>query len=905
MQSSVATLSHFRPLLDTAQLVSRECGQDALNALLKSPKKLVYLEAAPGYGKSCVMTQLYELVAEQQSVAWLALSAEHSEPRMLLKAIAQATQHAIPGAGRAAEALMSASDSVELSVVVSILINELHTAKQDAVLFLDNLEHAMDADALAMLADIVENTHQQIKFVFASRAILPRCFERLRPYGQLCHIPQEAFRLSLLEASSLMKRRYGIELPGDQVNLLLSQIDAWPLALNLYCESVELDSLFKPEVLEHKRFVDACRAYFEAEVHADCSPQRWMCLLELAQLNVITAALCDDLHIDCRSVVAESLGYNQFLFPLDTDKAHRFHQLFLRFLRAHSTEIAPQRITEIHALAFDCSYEEGNYQEAIFHALESQSWQKVVRAIEFFRLEIMTHNQLLPAAGWIAQLPVDIVKTRPKLLLTLSWSYALQGAREAAAHYLSEIDSAGAASLRESEEHDIELELDALNCVIKVCRGRYDELVELCERYSPQDIDASNIFRNVQTACLVYALFSSGHHDEAHRLAVKVESGGDQMNLLALAYRRIFRGMAYRLDGRLRQARAEYEHSMRIAATMVDDPLMRFSVADALLSEIHYEWGELDEAKRYLPLHAVLEKESVTVEPIIAAYLTSARIAADEGALEVALDILAQGESYGCREGYDRVIASMLGERVILLLRQNNIGAVTAIVAELDKLAEIRSQRGSIALVWSDIEYHRGISVVLLEQRQGVNKQALTVLAELAEKAQRASRVLELVKITMLEAVSYEQSGKHKTALRKAAQAIGLASEGMLLRSFCGLGDELIAMLCKALKAWDSMQESVTWSGDAAYISRLKNRFAVPEVGALVQAGDMDAIEQLSAKDTALLRYLGEGLKNREIAQAMSLSENTIAWHLKNLYGKLHASNRTSAVNIARQLRLI
>jgi LuxR family maltose regulon positive regulatory protein len=404
---------------------------------------------------------------------------------------------------------------------------------------------------------------------------------------------------------------------------------------------------------------------------------------------------------------------------------------------------------------------------------------------------------------------------------------------------------------------------------------------------------------------LVYALFSSGHHDEAHRLAVKVEAGGDEMNLLALAYRRIFRGMAYRLDGRLRQAKAEYEQSMRIAEAMVDDSLVRFSVADAMLSEIYYEWGDLDEAKRYLPLQAVLEKESVTVEPIIAAFLTSARIAADEGALEVALDILAQGESYGCREGYDRVIASMLGERVIVLFKQNNIGAVTALVAELDKLAEVRAERGSTALVWSDIEYHRGISIVLLEQRQGANKQGLAILAELAEKAQRASRVLELVKITMLEAVSYEQIGKQKTALRKAAQAIGLASEGMLLASFCGLGDQPIAMLCKALKAWDSMRESVTWSGDAAYISRLKAGFSVPEIGATSSAGDMEAVEQLSAKDTALLRYLGEGLKNREIAQAMSLSENTIAWHLKNLYGKLHASNRTSAVNIARKLKLI
>lgn len=73
MQLTATTLSHFKPLIDTAQLIDRECGQDALNAVLKSGKKLVYLEAAPGYGKTSVQANLYEKVSQQRSAAWLAL----------------------------------------------------------------------------------------------------------------------------------------------------------------------------------------------------------------------------------------------------------------------------------------------------------------------------------------------------------------------------------------------------------------------------------------------------------------------------------------------------------------------------------------------------------------------------------------------------------------------------------------------------------------------------------------------------------------------------------------------------------------------------------------------------------------------------------------------------------------
>lgn len=905
MQLSVASLSHLQPLLDTSQLIRRECGQDALNALLTSAKKLVYLEAAPGYGKSCVMAQLYEQVSEQQSVAWCSLAVQHGDPRTLLRTVAQAAQQAMRGAGRAAEALLLSSDNIDVDIVLSMLINEMHTAQENVVMFFDSVEHAMHADVLGVLAYLFENTHQRIQFVLAGRASLPACFEYLRPIGQLCHIQQEEFRLSVLEASSFLSRRYGIVLPGEQVNALLAQIDAWPVALNLYCESVEPDRPFAPEVFKQSNFIRQCRVYFDEQVFAGLDEGRRQCLLELAQLNVVTVPLCDFLHAECESEIRDSLARNHFLFTVDSDRSYRFHSLFHGFLRERSSEIPPQRIAEIHAHAFEWSYEGGYYQEAIFHAIEIKNWPNVIRAIEFFRLEIMTHNQLRVAADWVAQIPEDIVRSRPKLLLLLSWSYALQGIRETALNYLNEIDAAGLASLRETEDHDVQQELDALNCAIVICRGRYDDLVEYCERYNYPQVAASDIFSKVQAAGLVYALFNTGRHDEAHRVAVKAGAEGDQLNLIALVYRRVFRGMAYCLDGRLRHAKTEYEQATSIAEAMAGDPLVRFSVSDALLAEIYYEWGEVGDAKRFLPLHATLERDSLTVEPIIAAYLTSARIAADEGRLEEALDILAQGESYGCRERYDRVVASMLGERVALLLRQNNVKAATAVVAELGKLAERRVLRGNTAFVWSDIEYHHGVSVALLEQWQGDSSYSLSQLTGLAEQAKQAGRVVELVKITMLEAVSYEQSGKHKTALRKAAQAIGLASEGLLLRSFSNLGDRAVVVLCKTLKLWGSLRDTVTWSGDMDYISRLKFVFSVPEVEVFEQVGDREAIEPLSSKDTILLRYLGEGLKNREIAQAMSLSENTIAWHLKNLYGKLHVRNRTSAVNIARQLRLV
>jgi DNA-binding NarL/FixJ family response regulator len=59
------------------------------------------------------------------------------------------------------------------------------------------------------------------------------------------------------------------------------------------------------------------------------------------------------------------------------------------------------------------------------------------------------------------------------------------------------------------------------------------------------------------------------------------------------------------------------------------------------------------------------------------------------------------------------------------------------------------------------------------------------------------------------------------------------------------------------------------------------------------------ADEQLSDREIAVLRLVAEGKANKEIAQMLSVSEETVKAHLKNLFGKLDVSDRTHAVTIA------
>ncbi len=61
----------------------------------------------------------------------------------------------------------------------------------------------------------------------------------------------------------------------------------------------------------------------------------------------------------------------------------------------------------------------------------------------------------------------------------------------------------------------------------------------------------------------------------------------------------------------------------------------------------------------------------------------------------------------------------------------------------------------------------------------------------------------------------------------------------------------------------------------------------------------------LGGREMTVLRYLGEGNKNKEIAMTLGLSEGTVKMHVMSICKKLEATNRTQAVVIARDMGLL
>ena len=62
---------------------------------------------------------------------------------------------------------------------------------------------------------------------------------------------------------------------------------------------------------------------------------------------------------------------------------------------------------------------------------------------------------------------------------------------------------------------------------------------------------------------------------------------------------------------------------------------------------------------------------------------------------------------------------------------------------------------------------------------------------------------------------------------------------------------------------------------------------------------------EITTREYEVLKYISEGLSNKEIGERLFLSESTIKTHVSSLLLKLNAKRRTQALQIAKSLKII
>ncbi len=139
---------------------------------------------------------------------------------------------------------------------------------------------------------------------------------------------------------------------------------------------------------------------------------------------------------------------------------------------------------------------------------------------------------------------------------------------------------------------------------------------------------------------------------------------------------------------------------------------------------------------------------------------------------------------------------------------------------------------------------------------------------------------------------------------RRVTQALGLGVRGYLLRE--ASPQEMVAGVRAAAQGLYILHPLVapTILQDLEAV-RPSRSLAGSALGPDNPERDDDLIEPLSERELEVLRLMGRGLANKQIAAQLFITEHTVKFHIRAILGKLGAANRTEAVTLALQKGLV
>jgi len=109
----------------------------------------------------------------------------------------------------------------------------------------------------------------------------------------------------------------------------------------------------------------------------------------------------------------------------------------------------------------------------------------------------------------------------------------------------------------------------------------------------------------------------------------------------------------------------------------------------------------------------------------------------------------------------------------------------------------------------------------------------------------------------------------------------------------------------RASDALDALRRRLTADPNLELVDRADLAEAVVSLPRRSAEHEGGLIEGLTSREHDVLALVADGLPNREIAHALSISEHTVKFHLASIFGKLGVSTRTEAVQRGVRLGVI
>jgi LuxR family transcriptional regulator, maltose regulon positive regulatory protein len=857
---------------------------------------VIVVQAPGGYGKTSLLAQWRrEHLAQGRVVAWLTAQSQDDVPRFV-QGLALAVR---AGAGRPTfgHTLLEAATPAGLEGVTLWLADVAHSAL-DIVLIVDEADRLLEGtrDALAYL---LRNAPSNLRAVVAARSDCQLGIDDLVSYGMATVVGPAQLRFDLDETIELVRGRFGTRVDRDAAARLHELAEGWPLGLQLALSVMAAGSDPQTEIsamaAQGGAVRDPLRDQFVNLLLANLDPADVTFLTRIAILDLLHPELCQTVAqvADAGERLARLVRDTPVFVAGEASEWLRMHALARDELRRRFALLPADEQAGLHARAAEGLAAQGLIESAALHALAAGQRDTAYDLAERSLYEsLMARGRQGTVLEWLKRMPAEEVDRRPRLLLAVAWSLALSERHEEADRFIERILAQPGAGTA------LRCECALIQSGAAVYADDPDRFAALHDPWAQDPPLTDPMLLQVHANRSAFRTLLEGEPALA-RLRQQQAPRGDHSQAQGYLGRwgDFIVGLSYVWEGQVLLA----EKLLRPTLARAEGDLGRRNpftcMLAAVLAAACWERNLPDEAGALLANRLDVLERSALPEAVLLGYRTMARIAAAEGAEHRALELLGALDAVGGARRLPRLRIASLADQVRLHARRFRPETCRELCAQIDaQLAEPAAPQGRL---WRR-------NVMLL--REVALAHACIAMQDWRQAAETLSRADTLTQAVRLGRLHIELLGlrawvldrcgeKSQALLREAAD---LATTYGLLRVFDDAHPALGDWVRQALPG-ASFGSGPTPAGPGPLAAPLRAPTPAP---AHAQARAM-AATVLTPKEREVLELTARNLSNKEIGLAMQVGEQTIKWHMKNLFAKLDAGTRKQVVQRARILGLL
>jgi LuxR family maltose regulon positive regulatory protein len=842
------------------------------------------ISAPAGSGKTSLLRAWADRPGQRYRLPVLQVRRDQHDAQDFWLALLDAVRHA-SGATSGAEP-SAATPDFNASAMIDRVLSELADARGDITLVIDDLHELNSPKVLAQLTRLLMHLPVGVHAVLTTRHDLRLGLHQLRLAGELAEIRAADLRFTERETRELLAAS-GISLSETGAALLHQRTEGWAAGLRLAVLSLAGHPDPERFVAEFSGTNRAVAEYLIGEMLDRQPGEVQDLLLRTCLLDRVNGELADLLtgRPGSERILLDLEDANAFVVSLDPDRTwFRYHHLFADLLRLELRRTLPEEMPVLHRRAAEWFSEHGEVVAAIRHTQAAGDWPDAARLLADHSFSLTLDGQAQTIRALVRAFPPGA--DHPELALVRAGGDLVQGRLDEAAAHLAVAETyAETAPL--DRQRRLRVAIAALKLSLARRRGHLAGVVEQVSflaspvtGQSDEDIALGSDLRAVALMNLgTVEAWSLGlpdaerHLQEGAVLARRIGRPYLEVGCLAqLGFASKIHSFAI-TQGRCREAIAAAERHGWGAEPVIAPALV--TLAGTMV------WiGEFDEAERWLQCTVRALQADIGPDIRLLLHQTTGILQACRGRLHEALKEFSAAEYLQSQlEGSHALADQVTGWLLATQARLGMTGEARAALAALD---DERAGAGEI-----------GNARAMICLAEGDPAGALGALRDVLDGTAPVIGYVTVVEARLLAGLAYRELGDQRAANQAAERALALAEADRLLLPFAITGSrELLEALPRH---------------ETAHAALLTDILDVLR-GASPAAKDQPAppeTEELSLSELRVLRYLPTNLSRPQIAGELSVSPNTVSTHIRSIYAKLGVRDRSSAVQRARELRLL